>query len=164
MAKKLHSNFRPHTRVRERGQITNHVTGEVITPPSMTKQEFARECDVNNILKQYSTTGMLKHVSANANSGMYADLPDSFDFQESLHVIKQAETAFMSLPSKLRARFDNEPSEFLAFCQDPRNGDELVALGLRSPPPRPPESEPAPAKPVAQPKAKGGDGGGAGEP
>lgn len=101
----------------------------------MTKQEFVRECDVNNILKQYSQTGMLKHVSANANTGMYADLPDAIDFQDSLHTIKAAEAAFMSLPSKLRARFDNEPTEFLAFVQDPRNADELVSLGLRNRPP-----------------------------
>lgn len=120
----------------------------------MTKQEFVRECDINNILKQYSTSGMLKHVSAQAASGMYTDLPDAMDFQDSLHVVDQARQAFQSLPSRVRARFDNDPVEFLAFCSDPRNGDEMLALGLReAPPPKAPDLPPEQAKKDEPPKA-----------
>lgn len=125
-----HSNYRPHPRLQEFGEITNPINGEVTQPPSMTKQEFKRECDINNIIKQFSRTGMFTHVSANANAGAYEQLPDSYDFQESLHIIMEAEKAFMSLPAKTRERFGNEPSNFLTFMHDERNKEEIYSLGL----------------------------------
>lgn len=146
MAKKI-SLFREHLRIREYGAMVNPHTGEVTTPPSMTKQEFKKECDINNVIKSYSQTGMVSHISAKAQMGAYQDLPDSLDFQDSLHIIKQAETAFMSLPAKTRERFNNEPAQFLAFVNDPKNGDELIKLGLRTPPPV--VSSPAPPAPNA---------------
>lgn len=132
--------YRPHKRVQEDGAMINRL-GEVSYPPSMTKQEFKREADINNILKQYSATGMLSHVSARAATGAYIDLPDSVDFQESLNTVKAAETAFASLPSKIRDRFHNDPAEFLAFCSDAANLDELRKLGLAKP------EEPVPPAP-----------------
>lgn len=129
--------YRPHARVLELGQLVNPVTGEVTEPPSMTKQEFVRECDINNIIKQYSTTGMLTHVSAKAQLGAYQDLPDPIDFQESMHLVQYARDSFDTLPSKMRARFDNDPAQFLAFCSDPANLDEMRALGLAEPAPVP---------------------------
>lgn len=142
MAKEKFTFYRPHKRVREHGELAD---GTV--PPSLTKQEFVRECDINTIIKQYSATGMLSHVSAKAQQGAYQDLPDSYDFQESLNLVNQAEAAFMSLPAKLRERFDNEPGQFLAFCSDPANLDEMRALGLANPLPPAPPPEPPPAPP-----------------
>lgn len=143
-----YSFYRPHPRYLELGEITNPITGEVTQPPSMTKQEFVRECDINNIIKSYSVTGMLTHVSAKAAMGAYQDLPDPSDYQESLHVLMAAETSFMTLPAKLRDRFENDPAEFLAFCSNPANLDEMRTLGLANPPPRepPPISDKAPDK------------------
>lgn len=137
MAKTKHTFYRPHARVQEKGELINPHTGDITTPPSLTKQEFKREADINNILKQYSKTGMLTHLNVRAREGMYADLPDAVDFQESLHLVRQAETTFMTLPAKLRDRFGNDPAEFLAFCSDPRNLDEMRELGLAIKPPLP---------------------------
>lgn len=145
--------FRPHARVQYTGTITNPHTGEITTPPSMTKQEFKKECDINNILKQYSRTGMLNHVSARAAQGMYTDLPDALDFQESLHLVRDAEARFMSLPAKLRDRFGNDPVAFLAFCADPRNLDEMRELGLARPAAEATEPAPAPAPTPEPPNA-----------
>lgn len=72
------------------------------------------------------------------------DLPDAYEFQDSLHLIKQAEMAFMALPAKVRERFHNEPAEFLAFMGDEKNGDEMIKLGLRQPAPTPMEPAPQP--------------------
>lgn len=134
--------YRPHDRVGEDGRMVNHVTGEVSYPPSRTKQEFKAECDINNILKQFSATGMLRHVSTKASQGAYEDLPSDIDFQEGLHTVQRATEAFMTLPSKLRSRFGNDPVEFLGFCADPANADELLKLGLRNPLPSAPEPIP----------------------
>ncbi|UDN67747.1 internal scaffolding protein [robinz microvirus RP_107] len=127
--------YRPHARVQWDGSVVNPVTGEVTYPPSLTKQEFQAECDINNIVKQYSTTGMMRHVSARAAQGMYTDLPDGIDFQESLHTVEEGRKAFMSLPSKTRSRFSNDPAEFLAFLSNPQNEAEARELGLLNPKP-----------------------------
>lgn len=127
--------YRPHKRVQYDGSVVHPVTGEVTYPPSMTKQEFVRECDINNVIKAFSRSGQFNHINARASQGTYQDLPDSVDFQESLAVIQVAEAAFMSLPSKTRERFGNEPAEFLAFVNDPKNAEEMITLGLRNPPP-----------------------------
>lgn len=134
----MYSFFRPHARVTENNEWTDPITGEVGPMPSMTKQEFQYECDINNVIKAFSATGMFKHVSARAGEGAYLDLPNSVDFQESLHQVQQAREAFMTLPSKLRARFDNDPAEFLAFSHNPENLEEMRALGLATPAPLPP--------------------------
>lgn len=150
MAKQLKRAFyRPHARVQYTGLILDPVTGELAPPVSRVKQEFKRECDVNNILKQYSRTGMLNHVSARAAQGMYADLPDSVDYQESIALVRDAEYRFMSLPAKIRDRFGNDPASFLAFCADPKNLEEMRALGLANKPTVTEAEPPPPSEPPA---------------
>lgn len=130
--------YRPHSRVTFKNELLDLATGEVTYPPSMTKQSFAAECDINNILKQYKTSGMLAHVNAKAAQGQYLDLPAEVDFQTALNTVMRAEDAFASLPSKLRTRFGNDPAEFLVFCADPANAEEMRTLGLANPLPPPP--------------------------
>lgn len=130
---KLRSHYVPHARVQEKGELLDHATGKVTRPPTMAKQEFRNECDINNILKQFSATGMLNHVALNAASGVYTDLPEPEEFQDSLHQVEEARRSFASLPSRVRARFDNEPVQFLEFMADPANLDEMKAMGLLVP-------------------------------
>lgn len=143
--------YTPHERVTFDGTYTDPATGEITTPVRRTKQSFVAECDINNILKQYKLTGQIRHISAKAALGTYEDLPDPMEFQESLNLIIQAEESFASLPARVRDRFGNDPSNFLRFMGDPRNQDEMIALGLatRVPAPEPPTPpagpEPAPA-------------------
>lgn len=140
--KKPFGHYRPHKRVQYTGELVNPHTGQVVRPPSMTKQEFVRETDINNVIKSYSQTGMVNHINAKAAQGAYQDLPDAFDFQESLHIIKQAEEAFMTLPAKVRDRFGQDPAEFLAFLNNPENADEARKLGIL----KPQEAAPPPIK------------------
>jgi len=125
--------YRPHRRVHEHGEIRNSHTGEITIPPSMTKQEFVRECDINNVIKQFKQPGMYNQMLAASDRGTYRDLPDSVDFQESLHTIMVAENAFMTLPAKIRERFGQDPAEFLAFLTNPENADEARKLGILKP-------------------------------
>lgn len=156
--------YRPHKRVPYTGTLVNNATGEVYTPPARTKQQFVAECDINNILKQYKATGQLRHVSAKASAGAYADLPDSVDFQESMNTVLRAETAFATLPARLRNRFKNDPNEFLEFVADPANQKELIELGLATDKRPPAEAAPAPAGPPAKPPQSPPVAGSASEP
>lgn len=140
----------PHEPVREDGRIVNPVTGEISYPPSMTKQEFVHQCDINNIIKEFSLTGQISHINAQAAQGRFMDLPEQLDFQTSIHIVQQAQEAFAALPSAIRNRFHGNPAEFLAFVQDPANAAELIELGIRERPPRQAEGanpEPAPPPP-----------------
>ena len=137
MSKHLYSFYRPHKRVTEDNLSVDPMTGELEYLPSMTKQEFQAECDINNVVKAFSATGMFKHVSARAGLGTYEDLPDPSDFQHALHEVQRARDAFMTLPSKIRSRFGNDPQEFLSFTSDPSNLEELRTLGLANPAPPP---------------------------
>lgn len=127
----------------------------VITPvgeASMTQQHFKDECDINRILAKYEKTGLLTHVSR--YGGRYEDLPSDIDYQKSLHVMMEAEEAFMSLPSNVRRRFDNDPEAFLRFVGDPANENEIIEMGLATP-----KSAPkAPSQGVEQPSPSQGDG------
>lgn len=148
-SKKRYSFYRPHERVQK-----FNVDDFGVILPSMTKQEFARECDINNIVKAFSVTGQWNHISAKAASGAYVDLPDAIDLQVSLQVIQEANTAFMSLPAHVRDRFHNEPANFLEFVNKPENLAEMRKMGLapeapREDPPKAPVQEPPPSKPDA---------------
>jgi len=96
--------------------------------PTRTQQQFAEECDVNNIVKKYERTGEFTHVSKKI--GRYMDLSEIPDYQTMIHQIHEAEDAFMQLPAKTRLRFNNDPGQLMSFLKDPTNYDEGVKLGL----------------------------------
>lgn len=153
MATKLNSFFHPHDPMKTAFGV--NADGEIVPQVSMTKQEFLPDCDINNILAEFKVTGQIRHLAANAAAGVYADLSSVPDFQTALNTVAAGEAAFATLPSKLRARFENDPAQFLAFMEDPANQDEIIKLGLAidTRPPAPPEP------PTPPPGPTGGDGG-----
>lgn len=75
-------------------------------------------------------------------AGDYADYPK--DLATSMTIVKAAEQRFMSLPAKIRARFDNDPGKLSDFIvkadTDPKAFKDGVEMGLFK---RPPEMPPA---------------------
>lgn len=145
--------FTPHHPVDYDGTITNSITGEVTTPPSMTKQSHVAECDINNIVRDFMRTGQMTHLNTMAQQGMYADLTNAPDFQEALHQVQRAEQAFATLPAKLRNELGNDPSRFLDYLADPANLEKLYDWGIAIRPETPPPAAPAPSTPPAPPSA-----------
>lgn len=139
MAKTLRSFYRPHKRVVFDNLSNDPVTGELVYLPSMTKQEFQYECDVNNVVKQFKPHHMQAMLAANLASGAYTDLPDAYDYQDALHMVRDAEERFLTMPAKVRDRFGQDPANFLAFINNPDNLDEARTLGLAAPAAPPPE-------------------------
>lgn len=107
--------------------------------PSRTQQQYAEECDINNIMRKYSTTGEFTHLTS--KQGRYADFSEIKDYRSMLHTVMEAESAFMALPADVRLRFKNDPHELLSFIQDTKNYDEALKLGLVNPR-TPPEAAP----------------------
>lgn len=114
----------PPARVRKGVRVPFNCIG-----PTRTKQSFGPECDINNIMAKFAQTGLIDHV--NEFQGRYEDFTDvPTDYHAAVNQVFEAEAMFMTIPAKLRARFNNDPGEFLAFVEDPNNTDELVELGL----------------------------------
>lgn len=148
--------YQPHQAVRSDGLLLNPKTGEFYKPVPRTKQDFKDQCDINNIIKAFTLTGQINHISAKAATGVFMDVPDGLDYQAALNTVIAAENAFMALPALIRDRFKNDPAEFLEFVTNPANADELVRLGIRNaPPPAAPTSPQADQVPAPGP-APGG--------
>jgi len=129
-------------------------TGELVYQPSMTKQSFVAECDINNIVKEYTPQAMAQLTLMNLQAGNFQDLPDASDYQTMLETLRRTDEAFALLPAKIRARFDNDPAQFVEFFNDPANQEEAIKLGLASDlrPPEPSAPPPAPPAPPEPPK------------
>lgn len=122
-----------------------------------TKQSARDECDINFIMKRFQKTGILPSTDRQA---MYGDFSDVKDFRESLEIVHFAQEQFASLPSAVRKRFGNDPAAFLEFVHDPKNGEEMVKLGLATKrsieaPSKPQEGPPGGEKDAPKPSVSG---------
>lgn len=121
------------------------------------RQSFKDECDINVILSRYQATGVID--PALLRQGRYLDVTGA-DFRAAMSLVADGKSAFHSLPSSVRERFDNDPARFLEFAEDPANGAELVKMGLATVRKPKAESGAAPgegvAAPAAAPKAQPG--------
>lgn len=111
-----------------------------------TKQSFKDECDINNLVKSWLRKG---EPPPPEDLSLYGDFTDGGDFLHQRNQIAIANAQFAALPSRLRARFDNDPAELLKFALDPANLQEAVELGVVQAPE--PEPEPAPTPPPGDP-------------
>lgn len=127
--------------------------------PSLTRQEFAGECDINALMAQYEKTGLLPQAAVNRSEPRYLDVSDVPDLQSALFLLSEATNAFMALPAITRREFDNDPVKFIEYAENPDHIDRLREWGLAPPKPVPPapqevkvvampdlEPEPAPKK------------------
>lgn len=93
--------------------------------PSMTKQQFRDDCDINVMVARALRGEILPQ-----RSGSFGDFTAVRDFHSAMNQVTAARDAFMSLPAKVRSRFDNDPGALLDFLGDPSNLKEAVELGL----------------------------------
>lgn len=112
--------------------------------PSLTRQEFAEECDINFLMKRFEKTGELPPMQA---AGRYLDISEfgDMDLQRALNVLNDAEMAFASLPPEVRREFDNDGFKFVQYVEaagaDPEKAERLRAWGLAKPAEQPPKPQ-----------------------
>lgn len=99
-----------------RGPTPNYNWGDrrvptIIEGPSMTKGSHAADCDVNQIVAKYDRMGVLNHITR--AEGVYADVSDIGSYSEAIATVRDAEKAFLDLPSGLRSHFDHDPAQYL---------------------------------------------------
>lgn len=105
---------------------------------SKTVQDMKRNCDINYIVQQYVTTGTLPSMGRTPfmkREPLFGDFSDVTDFQAMQNTLKARESAFASLPARVRAKFKNDPNELLKAIEGSANASEkeiaeLVDLGI----------------------------------
>lgn len=102
-------------------------TGLITPEPTLAKQEFKDECDINNVMLQYARTGELPYTTAKPSFG---DFRSARTYQESMNLIIEAQKTFSNLPAMVRAQFKNDPSQLIDFLNNPQNRDKAIELGL----------------------------------
>lgn len=98
--------------------------------PSKTDQQFKDECNVNNIMAKFKRGGSLNHLQR--GPGVYADVSEIPDLLECMEIMTRAQQDFDALPSHIRKRFGNSPTELVDFLNDSKNDDEAIELGFKT--------------------------------
>lgn len=133
-------------------------TGLLPPEENRTVQSEKDNCDVNLIVARAVAGGFVDQIFQQPFWGD-VDIVGVPDFHTAQNLIAQANERFMALPPKIRARFDNDPGQLLAFMEDAGNREEAMALGLIPRQQEPPQEAPpkAPEGPKGGPEgdAKG---------
>jgi phage internal scaffolding protein len=95
---------------------------------SLTQQHFKEECDVINIIKRHDRNGIIEHVQR--GQARYGDFSEVEDYREALDLVRDAQDEFMTIPSDIRKKFDNDPGKFYEFVSNPDNKEELKTMGF----------------------------------
>lgn len=125
-------------------------TGLECKEPTMAQQQFAEECDINTIVERFGLTGQLPD---NLRMPITNEFVETTDYQQSLDKLREADNAFMQMPAKIRAEFENDAGKFVEFVSDPKNVDKCREWGLAKPVEAP--REPMSVRVIAEPEIKG---------
>lgn len=97
-------------------------TAYVETMPSLTVQSMTEDADINVIVKRFGLTGQLPE---NARPVFFGDFTEVIDFRSAHDAVIRAEQSFMEMPADVRARFGNDPQQFMEFCSATDDGKTL---------------------------------------
>lgn len=95
---------------------------------SMTQQHHAEDADINTIMNRYIERGVLP--LGRVGQPMFGDFSGDFSLQSAQDAIIEAKDKFYELPSKIRAKFKNDPFKLIDFIENVDNQDEAISLGL----------------------------------
>lgn len=99
----------------------------IVNSEGGAQQQFKDECDVNMIVDMYVKTRDPRYL--NPNEANYGVMP-SQTFHEAMNIVVQGQQMFEELPSEVRKKFDNNPSQFLQYMDGNPDTNELYELGL----------------------------------
>lgn len=93
---------------------------------SVTQQQFAKECDINYIVKRAQRTGVVPVAPVELVYG----IDDGMSFQDRMNNLAAVKEYFGSLPSEMRLKWRNDVAAFCEWMSNEGNMDEAVKLGL----------------------------------
>ncbi|UDN67603.1 internal scaffolding protein [robinz microvirus RP_71] len=125
--------------------------------PSMTKQEFMADADINNILAKFLRLGEAPPITLPEH---FMDLSQRTTYYDTASQIAETNKLFYNLPARTRAVYANDPTRWAdAVVQAVEQNDRqtLLDAGIELPDvPQDPPTPPVPPVPAA--KAEGAPG------
>lgn len=95
--------------------------------PSMTKQEFKNDVNMNSIMKRYRSTGILPVSNAKA---VFGDFSKVYDYQTAVQKVMEIDEEFLKLPSHVRERYGNNPDMFMQAISNHQGLQALINEGI----------------------------------
>jgi len=119
--------------VKQLSDVRRHPRVQTVNDgPSKTVQSDVVRTEIRHILAKYRQTGVVEHMR-NVDL-QFRDVSEFSDFADLMYQTKQAEKAFMTLPSKVREVFNHDVAVWLDCAHDADKlkalQPELEALGL----------------------------------
>ena len=102
-------------------------SGLLCSDESLTQQSFKDEADINTIVRRFGLTGQLPQDLQMPVSGDFTGISD---YHTAMNMVLAAQDEFLRVPADVRARFQNDPAQLMAFLDDPANRAEAESLGL----------------------------------
>lgn len=100
----------------------------LVTPEeSLTLQSEKDEADINLLVKRFGVVGLAERQ---VRRPTYGDFTGVSNYQEAMNALIAANESFMKMPATVRERFHNDPAEFVEFCSNEENLEELREMGL----------------------------------
>ena len=100
---------------------------EIVNQPSKTVQADAKKADINEILKKANGgLGLVQHLQD--VDAQFMDVSEHDDYVTLMRHVRDAESTFNQLPSKVRELFDHDVAKWLdAAHAAPGENDALLA-------------------------------------
>lgn len=115
------------------------------------KKSFQAESDINNIVKKYNPKLLLEQM---VDPNFYGDFTKVTDLHSAHNQILEMQRKFLSLPSKVRKAFNNDPQQLVDTFNDPDGRSKLEDLGLLPKTKQADPVEPTPEDPTPNDPAK----------
>lgn len=93
-----------------------------------TKQSAEAESNINNIVKRFTKTGQLTHISE--SMGQYRDMTGIPDLHEAMNIVADANSTFQELPAEMRKAMGHDAANFLPWIDNPENESQAIEWGL----------------------------------
>lgn len=114
-------------------QVFVDMNGKVLKVLTVTGLEtkvddtYVDELDINQFVEKAQARGLLRATTK--YEGQMDDLPQ-IDYAQTQQAVAEAKTMFETLPSNIRAKFNNNYITFAETVSNPDNTQMLVDLGL----------------------------------
>ncbi len=107
--------------------LASDESGLSCTDESLAIQSAEEEANINTIVRRFGLTGQLPDQVAIPRSGDFTNIPD---FHTAMNLIRKTQEGFLQVPAEVRARFNNDPQQFMEFFEDEGNREEAMKMGL----------------------------------
>lgn len=89
----------------------------------LTEQCYKDQCDINTIIAKYPQRVIASKMTE--DEAQFADVT-GYDFQVALNTVRETEANFMKLPPDVRAKFQNNPANYLNYLSQPTKAADTI--------------------------------------